>query len=116
VGPTNRPNPQALREARQKLAQSPDSFTEMISMSPHRADGQLLGYRVTPGTNPVLFNSVGLKNGDIITNLNGLDLTDLQQSLEALTELKEAESLSLEILRSGEYIALDFDIPNDSDI
>lgn len=116
VGPTNRPSPQVLREARQQLAQSPESFYEMISMSPHRIDGQLVGYRVTPGTKPGLFNSVGLLSGDIVTNLNGLDLTDLQQSLEALTELQEAESLELEILRSGEYISLDFDITDDSDI
>ena len=116
VGPRNRPDPQTLRDARQKLAQSPDSFSEMISMTPHKIDGQLVGYRVSPGTNPALFNSVGLQNGDIVTNLNGLDLTDLQQSLEALTELQEAESLELEVLRSGEYISLDFDIPDGSQI
>jgi general secretion pathway protein C len=115
VGPTNRPNPEALREARRKLASSPDSFTEMISMSPHRVNGQLMGYRVTPGTNPALFNSVGLQSGDVITILNGLDLTDLQQSLEALAELQEAESLELEILRGSEFISLDLEIPDDSD-
>lgn len=114
VGPSNRPDPRVLRDARQQLAESPDSFTELISMAPHRVDGQLIGYRVTPGTNPALFNSVGLQNGDIVTNLNGLDLTDLQQSLEALTELQEAQSLELEILRAGEYISLNFEIPDET--
>ena len=114
VGPSNRPDPRVLRDARQQLSESPDSFTELISMAPHRVDGQLIGYRVTPGTNPALFNSVGLQNGDIVTSLNGLDLTDLQQSLEALTELQEAQSLELEVLRAGEYISLDFEIPDET--
>lgn len=102
---------QALRQARQKLAQEPASFTDMISLAPHRVDGQLIGFRVTPGAKPDLFNSVGLKNGDVVIQLNGLDLTDLQQSSEAITQLREADSLQLEVLRGGEYLSLDLDIP-----
>ncbi|MFT4655731.1 MAG: general secretion pathway protein C [Patiriisocius sp.] len=101
---------QALRQARQKLTQEPASFTDMISLAPHRADGVFIGFRVTPGANPALFNSVGLKNGDVVVQLNGLDLTDLQQSKEAMTQLQEAESLQLEVLRSGEYVSLELDI------
>jgi general secretion pathway protein C len=105
---------QALRQARQKLAQEPASFTDMIALAPHRVDGQLIGFRVTPGANPALFNSVGLENGDVVTQLNGLDLTDLQQSSEAITQLREAASLQLEVLRNGEYLSLDLDIPESS--
>lgn len=101
---------QALRQARQKLAQEPASFTDMISLVPHRADGVFIGFKVTPGVNPALFNSVGLKNGDVVVQLNGLDLTDLQQSREAMTQLQQAESLQLEVLRSGEYVSLELDI------
>lgn len=106
---------QALRQARQKLAQEPASFTDMISLAPHRVDGQLIGFRVTPGAKPALFNSVGLKSGDIVIQLNGLDLTNLQQSSEAITQLREADSLQLEVLRNGEYLSLDLDIPESSD-
>lgn len=105
---------QAMREARQKLAQEPASFTDLISLAPHRTDGQLIGFRVSPGANPALFNAVGLKGGDVVIQLNGLDLTDLQQSSEAITQLREADSLQLEVLRAGEYLSLDLDIPESS--
>ena len=105
---------QAMREARQKLAQEPASFTDMISLSPHRTDGQLIGFKVAPGSNPALFNAVGLKSGDVVIQLNGLDLTDLQQSSEAITQLREADSLQLEVLRDGEFLSLDLDIPESS--
>lgn len=110
-----RPNPKAIQEARAQLAKSPDSFAELITLSPHRVDNELIGYRVSPGANPSLFNSVGLKNGDIVVELNGLLLSDLQQSLEALTELQEADALQLEIMRGNDFISLDLDIPNGSE-
>ena len=101
---------QALRDARRKLAQEPASFTDMISLSPHRVNGVFIGFKVTPGSQPTLFNSVGLQNGDVVVQLNGLDLSDLQQSKEAITELQQAESLQLEVLRGNEYVSLDLDI------
>lgn len=105
---------QAFREARQQIAQEPASFTDMISLSPHRVDGVFIGFKVSPGAKPALFNSVGLKNGDIVVQLNGLDLSDLQQSKEALSQLQESDSLQLEVLRGGEFVSLELDIPEDS--
>ncbi len=101
----------ALREARQKLSTEPANFTDFIALAPHRVDGQLVGFRVSPGKEPALFNSVGLKNGDVVLQLNGLDLTDLQQSGEAITQLQQADTLQLEVLRSGEFVSLELEIP-----
>jgi len=112
---TVRPNPQEIRDARAKLASSPDSFADFISLSPHRVENELIGYRVSPGNNATLFNSVGLKNGDIVVELNGLNLSDLQQSLEALSELQEADNLQLEIMRGSEFVSLDLDITNSTE-
>lgn len=105
---------EAIRQARQEIAQQPASFADLIALAPHRVDGQLIGYRVSPGKKPALFNAVGLKNGDVVLALNGLDLTDLQQVQEALRELNEAETLQLEILRAGEFLSLDLEVPEDS--
>lgn len=107
-----RPNARAIQDARAKLAQSPESFAELISLSPHRVNEELIGYRVSPGANPSLFNAVGLKNGDIVVQLNGLDLSDIQQSLEALTELQEADALQLELMRGNDFVSLDLEIPS----
>ncbi len=102
---------QALKQAREQLANEPAKFTDFIALAPHRVDGQLLGFRVSPGKEPKLFNAVGLKNGDVVMQLNGLDLTDLQQSGEAITQLQQADLLQLEVLRDGEFISLELEIP-----
>lgn len=112
---SSRPNPATLREARQKLSQNPDSFMQMISLAPRRSGGQLIGYRVSPGADSALFIASGLKNGDVITRLNGLDLTDISQSQEVFKQLRTADSLQLDLLRDGEYQTLEIDLASTND-
>ncbi|MDU0353223.1 type II secretion system protein GspC [Paraglaciecola aquimarina] len=98
-------------EATRELQQQPANFTDYIAVSPQRKDGELTGYRVSPGKKPSLFKAVGLVSGDIITELNGLDLTDMQQSLEAMNMLKELQSLQMTVLREEELITIYLDLP-----
>jgi general secretion pathway protein C len=72
-----------------------------------------VGYRVSPGKDPSLFTQVGLKDGDIVIELNGYDLSDTVQALEAVALLNEAQSLGVEVLRNDEVISLNLDIPRD---
>lgn len=102
-------------EASQQLREQPASFTDYISISPTQIDGELMGYRLQPGKNPALFQSAGLQAGDVLTQINGLDLTDPQQATEALAELQSAESLQLTVLRENEYLTLYLDLPDPSD-
>ena len=74
-------------------------------------DGELIGYRLSPGKEPELFKSAGLQAGDVITQINGLDLTDLQQSQEALSELRNAQNIELTIIRDGSLTTLYLDLP-----
>jgi general secretion pathway protein C len=98
-------------EATAALRERPASFTDFISISPKTEEGQLIGYQVSPGKEPELFKSAGLQAGDVITQINGLDLTDLQQSQEALSELRNAQNIELTIIRDGSLTTLYLDLP-----
>jgi general secretion pathway protein C len=98
-------------QATRDLQQAPANFIEYISISPHRPDGELLGFKVAPGKNPSLFQAAGLQSGDIVTELNGLDLTDPQQSLEAMNAVRQAESIQMTIDRNGELLTIYLDLP-----
>jgi general secretion pathway protein C len=98
-------------EATAALRDSPANFTDYISISPKMEDGQLIGYQVSPGKEPALFASAGLQSGDVISQINGLDLTDLQQSQAALSELRNSQSIELTIIRDGSYTTLYLDLP-----
>ncbi len=118
----NQPEPEELEEdtvelsdealeATAALRERPANFTDFISISPKTEEGQLIGYQVSPGKEPELFKSAGLQAGDVITQINGLDLTDLQQSQEALSELRNAQTIELTIIRDGSLTTLYLDLP-----
>ncbi|GAB5380088.1 MAG: type II secretion system protein GspC [Aliiglaciecola sp.] len=100
-----------IAESTRALQRSPTNFADFIAISPNTSDGQLNGYRIAPGKNPNLFKAAGFVAGDIVTEINGLDLTDPQQALEAMAELREAQSLQLTINRGEEYLTLFLDFP-----
>jgi len=98
-------------QASKELQDQPASFVDYIAVSPHRPNGELSGYRVSPGKKPALFKAAGLKSGDVITDINGLDLTDMQQALEAMNMLKELQSLQMSVQREDELITIYLDLP-----
>lgn len=99
-------------EASRELQEQPANFTDFIAITPHRPAGELEGYRVSPGKKAALFEAAGLKAGDIVTEINGLDLTDMQQSLEAMGALREIQSLQMTINREGDLLTIYLDLPS----
>ena len=54
--------------------------------------------------------NAGLKAGDIITELGGLELNDIYDYMEALNTLRKGETTTITILRNGEEITLELQI------
>ncbi|WP_419153414.1 type II secretion system protein GspC [Vibrio maritimus] len=91
-----------LAAIRNTITQDPQQIFQYVRLSQVKRDGQVKGYRVSPGRDPELFNSVGLQNGDIAVALNGADLTDpaaMGQIYQSITELTE---LNLTVERDGQ--------------
>jgi general secretion pathway protein C len=107
-------SPEVARSTRE-LQRSPAGFTDFITITPHTQDGQLAGYRISAGKKPNLFKGAGFVAGDIVIEINGLDLTDPQQALEAMSALREADSLQLTINRGEELLTLYLDFPEGED-
>jgi general secretion pathway protein C len=93
--------------ATQRLRNAPDSFIDFISVAPHRENNKTVGYRVSPGKEPALFDAVGLEIGDVITQINGLDVT----SFEALNALRSSEAIELTLNRNREVVTLYIELP-----
>jgi general secretion pathway protein C len=87
------------------------SISEVVRFTAARGDDGMTGYRVQPGRNRDLFDQAGLKPGDIVTAVNGINLDDPQQIRAVYQELQTATQAELSILRDGEpvsiYISLD---------
>ena len=100
-----------LDEARQDIAsRGIKAINDLINFRIHRRGGQMLGYRISPGKNPALFKELGLKSGDIVTSVNGVELNAVSNSLQVMKDLRTATSAELMVMRGSEEVAISVNV------
>jgi general secretion pathway protein C len=98
------------RAATQKSAGSQSSFTDIIRPQPYMPNGEMKGYRVYPGRDRRKFASLGFRPGDLVTQINGQMLNDLQSGMEVFKNLGSASELNLTVERAGQPVELSIDM------
>ncbi|EGQ8153484.1 type II secretion system protein GspC [Vibrio sp. 1580] len=91
-----------LEQIREEIAKDPQSVFKYITISPVKKDGDIVGYRVSPGRDAALFNDVGLQPGDIAVQLNGIDLSDPSSSVQLMQVMSDPQELNLTVERGGQ--------------
>ena len=91
-----------LAQARQEMLQDPNKAAEYIRIQPVNIGGQMKGYRVYPGQNQALFANAGLRPGDLVTSVNGIQLDDTQKALQMLNDLSKAGNVTVVVDRGGQ--------------
>ncbi len=92
----------SIEQVREQLSANPQEIFRYVRMSQVKSDDQITGYRLSPGQEPALFESLGLQNGDIATHINGQDLTDPSAMNQVFRTISELSELSLTIERDGQ--------------
>lgn len=87
------------KNLRKELSSDPTKMSDYLRISPKRKDGDIIGYALRPGKKPEFFKLSGLKSGDVAVEMNGYDLTDTTQAMQAMVEMKQARDISLLIDR-----------------
>lgn len=90
-----------------------DNVMELISITPHSEAGELVGYRLSPKSNPEIFRAAGLRDGDIAIMLNGYDLTNAAEAMSLMQSLESLTEATIVVLRAGEPVTLELRIPNE---
>jgi general secretion pathway protein C len=94
---------------RELINQNVATLTEVIRPQPVFANGQQRGYRVYPGRQRQAFAALGLRPGDLITEINGTALDDPTKGMEIFRSLGDATSVTVTVERDGqpEVLVLD---------
>ncbi len=95
-----------LQAIRQQVLSNPQQAMRLINAQPVMDNGRMKGYRVNPGQDRALFNSVGLRPGDIVTSVNGIALNDMSQMGALFNQLSSAARLDVTIERRGRQTKL----------
>lgn len=96
-----------VAQLRQKLLQNPNSWSDIVTISPVRKDNKLLGYRVNPARSAKQFALLGLKPNDMAVAINGYDLTNTSEALKIMSQLSSLTDITLTIERDGQRFEID---------
>lgn len=77
---------------------------------PHEEDGRTVGMKIYGIRRSSLLGRLGIQNGDMLRTINGFDLTDPNAILQAYTTLRSADHLSMQVMRRGQPLAMDYQI------
>jgi len=100
---------QTPQNIQQLISENAASFSEIIRPQPFMPNGQLKGYRVFPGRNRQQFIALGLRPGDLVTEINGVTLSDPAQAMQMFSNLGSASQFSVTIERNGQPQVLNLD-------
>jgi len=101
--------PAPAQTVRDVVQNSSLSLTDVIRPQPVFKDGQQQGYRVYPGRQRQQFAQLGLRPGDLVTQINGMSLDDPARGMEIFRSLSDATSVSVTVERNGQMEVLTLD-------
>ena len=71
--------------------------------------GRMVGFRVNPGRNRQQFASLGLRPGDVVTDINGTGMQDPSAGLQVFEALGESTQATVTVRRGGQEQVLVID-------
>jgi general secretion pathway protein C len=81
-----------------------------IRVVPEQEQGKTVGLRLYGIKGGSLLDAIGIKNGDRIDSINGLDISTPDTALAAYAQLRTADHLVVKINRKGSATQIDYDI------
>ena len=68
---------------------------------PHYSGGKMAGFRVVSVKSDSLFARIGLQPQDVLKRINGMEIKDPSRFLSAFQQVKEEETITLDLVRQG---------------
>lgn len=101
----NRINVSSLAERyRENISSDPTSLNDIAQVQPHIESGVMRGFRLRPGRKRELLRQLGLRPGDVVTNINGVPLDSMAQAMDSLQSFLSANEVQVTVLRNGREI------------
>lgn len=82
-------------------------FSKILSTArlvPEIVSGKAVGFKIFAISGGSLFDKIKLENGDVITNVNGINLEDASQGFKVYEAFQEDSEITLQIIRNGNNV------------
>lgn len=89
--------------------QNLDKLYTQIRAVPNFSGGKVSGMKVLSVKSGSIFAKLGLRRGDVLQKINGMEL-DVRKGFEIFNKLKEESSIRLDLIRQGQPTTLEYEI------
>ena len=79
-------------------------------MLPSVKDGKVEGFRVSEVKPTGIFATIGIRNGDVLRQINDLPVDSPERAIQALASLKGQNRIKLDLIRDGQPTTFTYDI------
>jgi len=97
------------REVSQAFENLPKLLTK-ARIIPNFNKGRANGFRIVSIVPNSIYEKIGLKNGDILQRINGIEIKDPQSFLKIFQQIKDETHISLNLVRNNQKNAFEYDI------
>lgn len=98
------------RQFVEKLMTNPAMLARQARIVPSQRDGETQGFKFYGIRRGSLPRMLGLKNGDMLTEVNGEELRSVDQAMALAMKLRRASNLSVTLVRKGQTITKEIQI------
>lgn len=89
----------------QPFLSDPNSLLQMAQFKPYTRQGEMSGFQLTNIRGDSILRKLGLRNGDVLTRIDGRPITGPTELLQAYSSLSSSTLVSMDILRRGENVS-----------
>jgi len=97
------------REVEQAMGDLPKLLSQARAM-PYVINGAMNGFRLDFIAPSSFYEKIGLKYGDVLQQVNGVDIRDPGTMLTLFQQLRNEKTVKLDVLRNNQRTAMTFDI------
>jgi len=109
--PVDSDRSEAFQRYREQIASQPATFMNYVRATPARDGGRFIGFSLQPGREPGVLGELGLRPGDIVTSINGVQIDNPAKGVQAMRELGTGQNVNVTLLRAGSEMSLNFQMP-----
>jgi general secretion pathway protein C len=97
------------REVEQAMGDLPKLLSQARAV-PYLVNGAMNGFRLDFIAPSSFYEKIGLKYGDVLQQVNGVDIRDPGTMLTLFQQLRNEKTVKLDVLRNNQRTAMTFDI------
>ncbi len=94
----------------QNSLENPEQIMTDARLLPNFVDGKQAGFKISEVVPDGLYSSLGIKNGDVLLRVNGLEISNPEVAMQAMSALKGMNKVNLDIIRNGKNMSMSYQI------